>query len=116
MNNGHDISIGVRYGKNTEMPAWRKVGKRVLDYATSFGCGGVVTDSQCGFRAFSRHAIETITPRLNGNDFTLESEQLVRAHETGLQIVNTNVSCKYKDLDTSTKNPRTHGVSVLSYI
>ena len=116
MNNGHDISLGFRVGQDTEMPKWRKVGKRILDYATSFGSGGFITDSQCGFRAFSRKAIEDLTPRLKGNAFSVESEQLIKAHDLGLGLVNTNVTCKYKDLDTSTKNPASHGVSVLGYV
>ena len=116
MNNGHDISIGFRYGSRTEMPRWRRVGKRVLDYTTSMGTGGFVTDSQCGFRAFNKKAVETITPKLKGDAFSVESEQLIKAHEAGLNIVNTNVTCKYKDLKTSTKNPASHGLSVLGYV
>jgi len=116
MNNGHDISIGLRSGNGTEMPFWRKIGKRTLDYATSFGNGGYVTDSQCGFRAFNKKAIKSITPRLNGGDFSVESEQLIKAHELGLGVTHTNVTCKYKNLDTSTKNPASHGLSVLSYV
>ena len=117
MNNGHDISLGFRVGQDTEMPKWRKVGKRILDYATSFGSGGFITDSQCGFRAFSRKAIEDLTPRLKGNAFSVESEQLIKAHGLGLELVNTNVTCKYNDLEnTSTKNPASHGFSVLSYV
>lgn len=116
MNNGHDISIGYRVGNNTEMPTWRRVGKRVLDYTTSLGAGGFVTDSQCGFRAFNRRAIEAITPKLRGDAFSVESEQLIRAYESGLKVTNTNVTCKYKDLETSTKNPASHGLSVLAYV
>jgi len=117
MNNGHDISLGFRVGQDTEMPKWRKVGKRVLDYATSFGSGGFVTDSQCGFRAFNRKAVEGLTPMLKGNAFSVESEQLIKAHDLGLGFVNTNVTCKYNDLEnTSTKNPASHGFSVLSYV
>lgn len=115
-NNGHDIILGVRYGKDTEMPLWRKAGKRVLDYTTSFGNGGFVTDSQCGFRAFNRKAVQNLASRLNGNAFTVESEELIKAHEAGLQISSENITCKYKDLDTSTKNPTSHGLSVLSYV
>ena len=115
-NNGHDIILGVRYGKNTEMPLWRKVGKRVLDYTTSFGNGGLVTDSQCGFRAFNRKAIQSLAPRLDGNAFTVESEQLIKAHDAGLEIGSESITCKYKNLDTSTKNPTSHGLSVLSYV
>ncbi len=116
VNNGHDISIGYRVGNDTEMPMWRKVGKRVLDYTTSMGTGGYVTDSQCGFRAFNKKAYESIAPKLKGEAFSVESEQLIKAHELGLKVVNTNVTCKYKDLDTSTKNPASHGLSVLGYV
>ena len=116
MNNGYDVSIGYRLGENTEMPFWRKIGKRVLDYATSVGCGGRVTDSQCGFRGFNKKAVEGLFHKLNGGAFSVESEQLIKAHELGLGVVNTTVSCKYKDLDTSTKNPTSHGISVLSYV
>ena len=116
VNNGHDISIGVRWGETTEMPKWRKVGKRVLDYMTSFGNGGHVTDSQSGFRAFNKRAVEGITPRLNGDSFSVESEQLVKAHDLNLKVTNTRVSCKYNNLDCSTKSPTSHGFSVLSYV
>ena len=116
VNNGHDISIGVRWGDTTEMPKWRKVGKRVLDYTTSFGNGGFVTDSQSGFRAFNKRAVEGLVSRMNGNSFSVESEQLVNAHDLDLKITNARVSCKYKNLDTSTKSPASHGYSVLKYV
>jgi glycosyltransferase involved in cell wall biosynthesis len=116
MSNGHDMSIGYRVGNDTEMPIWRRVGKRVLDYTTSLGAGGFVTDSQCGFRAFNRRAVVVITPKLRGDAFSVESEQLIRAYESGLKVMNTTVTCKYKNLETSTKNPAAHGLSVLAYV
>ena len=73
LNNGHDISLGIRAGERTEMPRWRKIGKRVLDYSTSLGNGGFVTDSQCGFRAFNKNAVEKIAPKLSGNGFSVDS-------------------------------------------
>lgn len=116
MHNGHDVSIGYRVGNNTEMPMWRRVGKRVLDYTTSIGTGGFVTDSQCGFRAFNKKAIQAITPKLRGKAFSVESEQLINAHASGLKMANTSVTCKYENLETSTKNPASHGLSVLGYV
>ena len=117
---GVDVSLGVRFGGDTEMPRWRRVGKRVLDYATSFGSGGVLTDSQCGFRAFSRKAVDGITPRLKGNAFSVESEQIILANELGLGTAKAHVSCKYSSLGdsdaTSTKTPTSHGLGVLGYI
>jgi len=112
-----DIVVGIRYGKSTEMPSWRKVGKRVLDYATSFGNGGFVTDSQSGFRVFNAKALQKITPRIHGDEFSIESEQLIRAHDYGLRVANARISCRYKGLgETSTKGSASHGFSVLSYV
>ena len=116
LENGYDISIGFRYGTNTEMPFWRRIGKRVLDYTTSFGGGGKVTDSQCGFRAFNKKAIENLNRHMNGESFTAESEQLIKANRLGLTVGEASITCRYKDLDTSTKTPTSHGISVLSYI
>ncbi len=111
----YDITIGARYGKTTEMPWWRKIGKRVLDYVTSFGSGGHLTDSQSGFRVFTFDALRKITPRLNGGQFSTESEQIIRAHDFKMSIGHTRISCKYKNLDTSTKSSTSHGFSVLGY-
>jgi glycosyltransferase involved in cell wall biosynthesis len=114
--NDFDIAIGFRAGQRTEMPLWRKVGKRVLDYATGAGNGGFVTDSQCGFRAFNKKAVKGLNSLLNGDAFSTESEQLIKAHDLDLSIANTKISCRYNNLDTSTKNPTSHGFSVLGYV
>lgn len=115
LNNGHDISLGIRAGERTEMPGWRKIGKRVLDYSTSLGNGGFVTDSQCGFRAFNHNAMEKLMPRLKENGFSVESEQLILADELQLKLKKTNISCRYENLvNTSTENPASHGLKVLT--
>jgi len=114
--NGSDISIGYRVGYSTEMPFWRRIGKRVLDYTTSYGGGGKVTDSQCGFRAFNKKAAELLYQHVVGKSFSAESEQLIRANQLGLEVGTAPVTCKYKELDTSTKTPISHGLSVLSYV
>lgn len=112
-----DIAIGIRYGDSTEMPWWRKIGKRILDYTTSFGNGGFITDSQSGFRGFNTRALEKITPRLSGDEFSVESEQLIRAHDYGLSVGNARISCRYNGVgSTSTKGSASHGFSVLSYV
>ncbi len=116
LNGKADMAIGFRFGRFTEMPFWRKIGKRVLDYATGIGAKKV-TDSQCGFRAFNRKTIETFAKRIRGNGFSVESEQLVLANDYDLKVAEVRISCKYKHLkNTSKKNPFSHGPSVLSYV
>ena len=115
INNEADMAIGFRFGMLTEMPFWRKIGKRILDYATGIRAK-IVTDSQCGFRAFNKKSIEAFINRLRGNGFSVESEQLVVAKDLDLEIAQVKISCKYKNLKTSKKNPFSHGPSVLRYI
>ncbi len=58
INDTADIVIGFRtFG---QMPAYRRIGRTVLDHAT----GGPVRDSQCGFRALNRRAIEVLAGTL----------------------------------------------------
>lgn len=114
-----DIALGYRSGEMTEMPAWRKVGKRVLDYvtATAVGTPEMLTDSQCGFRAFSKDAIEAMAENLNEEEFGTESEQLLVARDTGLSIQNVAVHCRYDGIHgANTKDPFSHGFGVLRRI
>jgi hypothetical protein len=49
-----DLVIGSRFckGNGREIPAYRKVGMKVLDITTNFLGGLSVTDTQSGFRAY----------------------------------------------------------------
>ncbi len=109
-----DVSLGVRWGRTAGMPLYRRVGKRTLDYATSMCVkNGMVTDSQCGFRAFSRKAYIDLEPEVQG--IGTESQILVEAQENGLVISETNVNCRY-DVEGSTLTPGKHGMNVLGTI
>ncbi|MCA1811521.1 MAG: glycosyltransferase family 2 protein [Halobacteriales archaeon] len=111
-----DMVIGARWGEATQMPLWRKVGKRVLDYGTAMAseggaAGPKLTDSQSGFRAYSRKALEAIAPRQAG--FSVESQLLIDAHAAGLRIGETRIHCRY-DVDSSTQSPVKHASGVLN--
>jgi hypothetical protein len=106
-----DVAIGVRWGKETGMPMYRRVEKRVLDYATAMGSkNGTVTDSQCGFRAFSRKAFNMVDVSQRG--IAVESEMLINCHENGLRVVEVPISCRY-DVKGSTFKPGRHDMGVL---
>jgi glycosyltransferase involved in cell wall biosynthesis len=111
---GVDLALGFRFGEKTEMPGWRRAGKRVLDYATAVGGGGAVTDSQCGFRAFGKKAIAVMADKLGASGFGVESEQLVVAKDAGLRYENVTIHCRYEGIDGSTKGPISHATGVLT--
>ncbi|MEK6975255.1 MAG: glycosyltransferase family 2 protein [Candidatus Thermoplasmatota archaeon] len=116
LRDGADFVIGSRWGERTQMPLWRRAGKRVLDYATAAGSASKsglpkVTDSQSGFRAYSRKALDAIAPRQAG--FSVESQLLMDAHQAGLRIAETPIHCRY-DVDGSTQGPVQHAGGVLN--
>ena len=77
-----------------------------------------MTDSQCGFRALNRKAIELLAGKLNKDDFSIESEMVRAANGQNLRlrIAEVPIQCKYGSFETSTKNPVSHGVGVLNSV
>ena len=106
-----DLVIGVRWGKTSRMPIYRRMGKRALDYATAAAAkNGMLTDSQSGYRAFSRQALEALEPTENG--LSIESQILLEAQEQNLRIEEVSIDIRY-DLDGSKISPGKHGSGVL---
>ena len=109
-----DVMIGVRGGKTSGMPTYRRIGKRILDHATAWGFKrGLLTDSQSGYRAFSMRALTSLEPEESG--LGIESQMLVEAQEMGLKIREVNIEARY-DVKGSTFSPGRHGFGVLSRI
>lgn len=112
LNGDADLVNGSRYlnGFEENTPAYRRVGQKVLDIATNISAGIKITDSQSGFRAFSKRAVHCF--RFRDTGFGIESEMLADAAENNLKIVEIPITVRY-DVDGSTKNPVSHGVGVL---
>ena len=107
-----DIVNGSRYlnGNEENTPAYRRVGQAVLDKATNFSAQSNITDSQSGFRAFSKRTIPAFKFRESG--YGIESEMLVEASNAGFKIKEVEIGVRY-DVDGSNQNPITHGFGVL---
>jgi len=109
-----DVVLGVRWGKTSGMPFYRRIGKRALDYATAAAMKkGMLTDSQCGFRVFSSRAVSLIEPTNSG--LSIESQMLLEAQEMSLRIQEVRVDARY-DVDGSTVSPGRHGAGVLGWL
>ena len=113
LDRGVDLVIGSRFcnGNGQEVPAYRKVGMKVLDIVTNLVGGINVTDSQSGFRAYSRRAIDCI--RIDGNGMSAGSEILLQARDNRLKLEEVEIHCSYDVERASTENPVSHGVKVL---
>jgi glycosyltransferase involved in cell wall biosynthesis len=113
-----DIVIGSRFvdgnKKNQKIPAYRKLGMKVLDTATVAGSGLNVSDSQSGFRAYSKKAIDRIC--IGEGGMGAGSEILIEAADQNLKISEVPIKVRYDLKGTSSKNPVAHGLSVLHSI
>ena len=108
-----DMVVGSRYaGSGNDMPRWRVVGQQALSLATNIGSGLHLTDTQSGFRAFSRRAFEQISFR--GQGFTVESEMQFQAKERGWKVLEVPIQVHY-ELPIK-RNPVVQGMRTLDGI
>jgi glycosyltransferase involved in cell wall biosynthesis len=117
LDSGADVVIGSRFldGSKGDIPAYRKVGMKVLDGMTEFAGGDLkVSDSQSGFRAYGRRAIEAV--HITGEGMSAGSEILIQVADAGLVIAEVPITVRYDIEGTSSENPVSHGVGVLMNI
>ena len=111
-NGKSDIVIGYRFETEKDMPSYRKIGNKVLDELSKTASNLNLRDTQSGFRAYSKKAIEKINFKNNG--FVADSEILIDASTKDLTISEQHVTVLYNTgTRTSTQNPIRHGSSVL---
>ena len=112
-----DMVIGSRFltaDSREEIPKYRRMGQRVLNYATNIGSIEKVTDSQSGFRAFRRDVVCLFD--YNESGMGIESEITRAALGLGMKVVEVPVAARYSGLATSTLRPGKHGMSVLNSV
>ncbi len=108
-----DMVIGSRFMNGSKsIPPVRKAGQVVLNKATEFGAKVHVTDSQSGFRALGKDALENMSFMSSG--YTLESDMINHLAERGMRITEVPIPPKYSAPNNHKKNSMTHGMGVLN--
>jgi hypothetical protein len=115
--NGADIVIGSRFlEKNKQdkngIPRYRIAGMKVLNLGTRVAGSMKITDSQSGYRAYSRKAIEMM--RITNPNMGAGSEILTQVKDHDLDVVEIPITTRYDIEGTSSKHPVSHGVGVLN--
>ena len=107
-----DVVIGSRFlnTKSEEMPNYRKVGIKIITKVTNLSIKEKLTDSQSGFRAYSKKSLQEILPADEG--MGVSTEILIKASNLELKIVEVPIQVHYEG-DTSTHDPVSHGTSVI---
>ena len=110
-NNQADIVIGSRFLENSsKIPKYRKLGINIITKVTNSTINEKITDSQSGFRAYSKNVIS----KLNISDIGMgiSTEILIKSSSLNFKIIEVPIVVNY-DGNTSTHNPVSHGTSVL---
>ena len=107
-----DLVIGSRFldESEKEVPQYRKVGIKVITKITNATIKKQLTDSQSGFRAYSKKVVNELNPSESG--MGISTEILIKASAKNFKISEVPIKITYFG-DTSTHNPITHGSSVI---
>lgn len=110
---GSDVVIGSREMQKGLIALYRRIGQKVLSRFTYIASRKKLSDTESGFRAYSRKAI--ITLKLKEEGMAVSAEIISEAAAKGLKVTEVPISVIYTQ-DGSTLNPIRHGVSNLNRI
>lgn len=107
-----DLVIGSRFldESEKEVPQYRKAGIKIITKITNASIKKQLTDSQSGFRAYSKKVISELNPSEVG--MGISTEILIKASSKDFRITEVPIKILYSG-DTSTHNPISHGSSVI---
>lgn len=106
-----DLVVGSRYlGAASQVPPGRVWGHRLFNILVNGLSGVALSDSQSGFRAFSRSALQSLS--FSSAGFSVESEMQLLARTHGLTVKEVPITIRYQDRP---KRPVIHhGLMVLN--
>ena len=112
INQEADLVIGSRFldDSEKEVPQYRKVGIKLITKITNASIKEKLTDSQSGFRAYSKKVVDELNPSELG--MGISTEILIKASSKNFKISEVPIKILYSG-DTSTHNPISHGSSVI---
>jgi glycosyltransferase involved in cell wall biosynthesis len=110
---GADIVIGSREMQKNKIAGYRRLGQKFLSRMTGIASQKKLTDTESGFRAYSRKAINSLELKETG--MAVSSEIIAAAASRGLKIAEVPISVAYTG-DGSTLHPVKHGLGVFNRI
>jgi glycosyltransferase involved in cell wall biosynthesis len=111
-----DFVIGSRFingGGGTDMPAYRRLGIKVITAASNLSSDLGIKDTQSGFRAFSSTAMDRL--RFDSEGMELSLEMLEDAREKQLNIIEVPTVIRYDVPKGSNFTAVSHGFTVLTW-
>lgn len=93
VDNGYDVVLGTRVMDPATMPFWKIIANKSGNFFTWLLYGLWVTDSQSGFRAYSRRAVESIETRTDRYEYDSEVIREISRHK--LKFIEIPVAVRY---------------------
>ena len=93
-----DLMLGSRFLGDPlagGMPKWKYVSNRFLTGAENLAFGLRLSEYHTGFRAYSRHLLETIPYHLNSDDFVFDQDLVAQAVACGMRVGEIAVPTRY---------------------
>jgi len=112
-----DIVIGSRFLKykpTKNIPKYREIGIKTITKVIRAASYNDLSDSQSGFRAYSKDTISKLAIYEDG--MPVSTEILLSAKEQNLSIVDVPIEVRYDVDNASTHNSLSHGLSVITSV
>jgi glycosyltransferase involved in cell wall biosynthesis len=110
-----DLVIGSRFlTSSKDIPGYRRAGQTILNISTNIGSKMPITDSQSGFRALNKKAIESMD--FDSTGYNIESDMITYFAELGLRIKEVPITAIYDVEQGHKHHPISHGTGVLGNV
>jgi glycosyltransferase involved in cell wall biosynthesis len=110
---GSDVVVGSRELQKDVIPGYRRLGQSILARFANIAARQNLSDTESGFRAYSKKAIREMELKEQG--MAISAEIISEASHKGLKISEVPISVSYNDVSSS-QNPILHGLGNLSRI
>lgn len=102
INKGYDVVLGIRDFKKRHIPRYKAFGNYLGNILTWMFYGLWVNDSQSGFRAYNKKAIDLI--QTNNDRYEFESEIVREIVRNNLKWTEKRIDVRYSDYDQNKRN------------
>jgi glycosyltransferase involved in cell wall biosynthesis len=121
LNGEKDLMLGSRFLGDPlagGMPRWKYISNRFLTSLENLAFGLHLSEYHTGFRAYSRHLLESIPYRLNSDDFVFDQELVSQAVACRMRIGEIAVPTRYFKEASSVNFRRSvvYGLSTLKVV
>jgi glycosyltransferase involved in cell wall biosynthesis len=111
LENRADLVLGNRFKNSNTVPFEKRFGIKIMNLITFLLSGYWSGDSQCGLKAFSKKAIQSLNLNLVGMEFS--SEIIMEAKRKHLKIAEVPVEIVYTDYSKKKGQSITNGINIL---